>query len=667
MWSAAPSTVIDAVLALAGELAEHLVTPGRAGRLDRPVLRRACRRRPGRVYGRRAATLLATPAGPAAAAAAGPGVRRSASATLEAMDFGDQMARAARVARDHPEVGAVERDRYRVVLLDEYQDTSHAQVVLLRGAVRRRPPGDRGRRPVPVHLRLARRHRRHPGPVPGRVPRRRRQAGAGADADRRAGATGRRSSRVANALSAPLRAAGARVAELRRRSRDEPTGRPGHRPLRAAADRTRDEADWIADQVVAAWRQRGRHGRRAARAHPAGAPADQRGAGPACAARSRRSRRRCGRAACRSRWSASAACWTRPRSATSSARCGCSPTRPTGPRCCGCSPARAGGSARATWSRCTGGARSIAAARARPGAEPPRTSRSCPTRLDDGHPGRGAGRPRRAPQRYSAEGYARLRGVRRRAGRAAPPARPAAARPGRRRRAHHRARRRGGGAGGAAAATPAWPAATSTRSATSPPGSPVTADGGDAAGVPGLPRGRRGRGARPGAGRGRGGRGRGPDPHRARRQGPGVGRGRGRRPDQAASGRARPRAPTTTCMGLGVLPFPLRGDPTACPRSPIDGAGDQTRGDDARSSEFDEDVAGARRARGAPAGVRRGDPAQRGCCSARATGGATGVKRPRGPSRFLDRGATTPASRAAGEVDAWAPRAGRRDQPDASR
>ncbi len=36
------------------------------------------------------------------------------------------------VAGDHPEVGVVERDRYRVVLLDEYQDTSHAQVVLLR-------------------------------------------------------------------------------------------------------------------------------------------------------------------------------------------------------------------------------------------------------------------------------------------------------------------------------------------------------------------------------------------------------------------------------------------------------------------------------------------------------------------------------------------------------
>ncbi|MFE3458860.1 ATP-dependent helicase [Nocardiopsis aegyptia] len=50
----------------------------------------------------------------------------------EAMDFGDQMALAARIAEHHPEVGLIERGRYRVVLLDEYQDTSHAQLVLLR-------------------------------------------------------------------------------------------------------------------------------------------------------------------------------------------------------------------------------------------------------------------------------------------------------------------------------------------------------------------------------------------------------------------------------------------------------------------------------------------------------------------------------------------------------
>ena len=69
---------------------------------------------------------------------------------------------AAATGRDHPEVGAIERDRFRVVLLDEYQDTSHAQVVAAARAVRRRTPGHRGRRPVPVHLRLARRQRAAP-------------------------------------------------------------------------------------------------------------------------------------------------------------------------------------------------------------------------------------------------------------------------------------------------------------------------------------------------------------------------------------------------------------------------------------------------------------------------------------------------------------------------
>jgi DNA helicase-2/ATP-dependent DNA helicase PcrA len=48
------------------------------------------------------------------------------------LDHGDQVALAARIASRHPEVGAAERARYQVVLLDEYQDTSHAQLVLLR-------------------------------------------------------------------------------------------------------------------------------------------------------------------------------------------------------------------------------------------------------------------------------------------------------------------------------------------------------------------------------------------------------------------------------------------------------------------------------------------------------------------------------------------------------
>ncbi|MGW2094833.1 UvrD-helicase domain-containing protein [Promicromonospora sukumoe] len=51
----------------------------------------------------------------------------------EALDFGDQVSFAAQLAREVPMVGAAERARFEVVLLDEYQDTSFAQVELLSG------------------------------------------------------------------------------------------------------------------------------------------------------------------------------------------------------------------------------------------------------------------------------------------------------------------------------------------------------------------------------------------------------------------------------------------------------------------------------------------------------------------------------------------------------
>ena len=47
------------------------------------------------------------------------------------MDFGMQMAMAARLASGFPQVGEQLRRRYRVVLLDEYQDTGHAQRIVL--------------------------------------------------------------------------------------------------------------------------------------------------------------------------------------------------------------------------------------------------------------------------------------------------------------------------------------------------------------------------------------------------------------------------------------------------------------------------------------------------------------------------------------------------------
>lgn len=46
--------------------------------------------------------------------------------------FGMQMARAARLATDFAEVGEEERRRFKVIMLDEYQDTSHTQRLFLR-------------------------------------------------------------------------------------------------------------------------------------------------------------------------------------------------------------------------------------------------------------------------------------------------------------------------------------------------------------------------------------------------------------------------------------------------------------------------------------------------------------------------------------------------------
>ncbi len=56
----------------------------------------------------------------------------TAKRALEAVDFGDQMSLAARLA-EMPDVVAAERERYGAVLLDEYQDTGHAQARLLHG------------------------------------------------------------------------------------------------------------------------------------------------------------------------------------------------------------------------------------------------------------------------------------------------------------------------------------------------------------------------------------------------------------------------------------------------------------------------------------------------------------------------------------------------------
>ena len=49
----------------------------------------------------------------------------------ELLTFGQQMSKAAGLVRDHEVVGEEQRRRFRVVMLDEYQDTGHAQRIML--------------------------------------------------------------------------------------------------------------------------------------------------------------------------------------------------------------------------------------------------------------------------------------------------------------------------------------------------------------------------------------------------------------------------------------------------------------------------------------------------------------------------------------------------------
>ena len=143
-----PATVTGYVLALAGELGEHLVEPAAvrahaaalAALLDRAPPGPRQKAEPSQRYRRwldaqrmRHALIPLVEAF---------GARKRAE---RALDFGDQLAIAARVAAEHPEVGAQERATYRAVLLDEYQDTGHAQRVLLRALFGAAPGAPAGR------------------------------------------------------------------------------------------------------------------------------------------------------------------------------------------------------------------------------------------------------------------------------------------------------------------------------------------------------------------------------------------------------------------------------------------------------------------------------------------------------------------------------------------
>ncbi|MCX9192545.1 ATP-dependent DNA helicase [Carbonactinospora thermoautotrophica] len=239
-----PMLVAD-LIALDGELSEHLVTTEELRAHDEALLAEI--------------EALSKPHKPVLAAAEAARKRielsrlvdayRAAKRELDLIDFGDQVAFAATLAEQRPEVGAIERDRYAVVLLDEYQDTSVAQRRLLTGLFG--PPHHRGHPVTAVGDPCQAIYGWRGASVanldefPEHFPR-----ADGSPARRYSLSENRRSGgvllRFANDLAAPLRELHSGVQPLRPKPGAEKIG-----AVRCALlDTYEEEVAWVADQVA---------------------------------------------------------------------------------------------------------------------------------------------------------------------------------------------------------------------------------------------------------------------------------------------------------------------------------------------------------------------------------------------------------------------------------
>lgn len=236
------TALVEDVLALDGELSEHLVDPATLRAHDADLLTG--------LEGVRLTNEKLRKV-PQAAQARGELLGlveeyRSRKRVHERIDFGDQIALAARLAR-MPEVGRALREQFSVVLLDEYQDTSVAQRVLLAGlfgegtghavtAVGDPCQAIYGWRGASVaNLDDFPRHFSHADGTPAR-----RQS---LSENRRSGG---RLLHLANGLAAPLRERHAGVEALRAGPGAEREGR-----VRCALLGTRaEETEWLADSLA---------------------------------------------------------------------------------------------------------------------------------------------------------------------------------------------------------------------------------------------------------------------------------------------------------------------------------------------------------------------------------------------------------------------------------
>ncbi|KJS58357.1 ATP-dependent DNA helicase [Streptomyces rubellomurinus] len=168
------------------------------------------------------------------------------------MDFGDQIAAAARLAQQRPEVGELLRGQFKVVLLDEYQDTSVAQRLMLAGLFGAARDGTSAGHPVTAVGDPCQAIYGWRGASVANLddfPRHFPQAD-GTPADRYALSENRRSGgrllAFANELAAPLRQMHEGVEALRPAPGAE---HDGH--VRAALlDTHAEEVDWLADSIA---------------------------------------------------------------------------------------------------------------------------------------------------------------------------------------------------------------------------------------------------------------------------------------------------------------------------------------------------------------------------------------------------------------------------------
>jgi ATP-dependent DNA helicase UvrD/PcrA len=128
-----PRHVVQYLLSLDAEMSEHLVDPAEVLAHDaaqRPLFEAGMateHRKTYREKNERAILAIDRRAELVGLVEAYRGLKRH----LGLMDFSDQISLAARLAEQCPEVGAIERGKFKIVLLDEYQDTSVAQALML--------------------------------------------------------------------------------------------------------------------------------------------------------------------------------------------------------------------------------------------------------------------------------------------------------------------------------------------------------------------------------------------------------------------------------------------------------------------------------------------------------------------------------------------------------